>query len=69
MILNVTVDVVLDEVTDPANIITRITEALTTSLRTVEGATSFQIVRVLPEDEPPPVVAKTPTEEETQEDV
>ena len=75
MILNVTVDVSLNAVADPAVVGTRITEALGRAFREVDGVTTFQVVRVMPEDEVPPVEAgdaldpTDPIQEETQEDV
>lgn len=75
MILHVTVDTDLAAVEDPANVVARITDALTASLRTVEGIEGFRVTRIAPEDEAPPLEAKPapetepPTEEETQEDV
>ncbi|UDL15890.1 hypothetical protein QEH42_gp099 [Microbacterium phage Pumpernickel] len=70
MILNVTVNVNLDEVTDPANIITRVTEGIGVCMRDVEGVTSYQISKVTPEDpEPPSEGPAMTTPEETLEDV
>lgn len=69
MIINVTVGIDLDNVTDPVNVVTRVTEGLGVCLRGVEGLTGFQVTQVLPEDEASPVVAKDPTPEEIQEDV
>lgn len=73
MILHVTVDVKLDDIVDPANFITKVTETLASSLRSVDGATTFQITQVLPSEEEPPVEAGdapiSPPEEETLEDV
>lgn len=69
MIINVTVGIDLDNVTDPANVVTRVTEGLGVCLREVEGLTGFQVTRVMPEDEAPPVVAMNTTPEETAEDV
>lgn len=65
MILNVTLSVDLDAVTDPATIIGRVTESLGTAMRDVEGVTAYQVTRVTPEDEAPPLQspAKTTPEE------
>lgn len=70
MILNVTVSVNLDEVSDPANIITRVTEGMSVCMRDVEGVTSYQITQVVPEDPEPPLEnPASTTPEEAPEDV
>lgn len=70
MILNVTVDVNMDLVSDPANVINLVTEAMGGVFRTTEGVTSFQITRVIPEDPEPPLEGPaSTTPEETADDV
>lgn len=70
MILNVTINVNLDVVTDPANIITRVTEGLGVCMREVEGVTSYQVTQVTPDDPEQPLEAPASTSpEETLEDV
>ena len=70
MILNVTLNVNLDSVTDPATIISRVTEGLDVCMRDIEGVSSHQVTQVIPEDPAPPLEAPASTTPEVElEDV